>query len=1079
MTQFKNAIITASAGTGKTYRLSIEYISLILSYYEHSDFKLDSILALTFTRKATAEIRERILSQIQELLKNPACAIVQDLRKYIPGDPQKLSEKEQGILLSAYQEISADLQNLQIMTIDSYTANIFRNIVRPMKSIDEYEIDQDAVNKSLPLLMDHLMKPEFRSRIDKLLSRKVHRSMDDYAPFFKDLIYNRWLYFLISSRCSLKRDYLDLPRKDFAKAALGLGNAIQAGIKDQNSKGFADALLSEIKKLFNRPPQNPAEFSSTLQSLLKDPTDAMILFRSFKKDFISKRVVQKEHQEHCALLYQEALSALAEEIYHRYYLPEEREILDVWGIVLEEYDRLLYRYKKLNYQDIAWITFQALFSNDPPEFKFNDENSANEFYMFLSHRTRFMLIDEFQDTSLIQFNMLRPIMEEISSGYGSKDFGGLIVVGDEKQSIFGWRGGERDLLLNLNRIIPSLHELKTEVLNKSWRSGKDMVDFINAVFGDEALHLAINQEGMNWPYTPVQSALGKLDATIEIATKAFSDQKGTRPQIYSYFVDEMIMPQLKLYKDDPKKSIAILGRTSKQLSQIQLLLEERGETGVFQPSASIVEHRLVAPLIAWLRFVYFGNWQDFLAFLRSDYLLLSGAKLKQVIDQIALFEHGASPQEQSPALPETVADIYALAQTHKTQTPYAILRELTVLVMKDPSAIPQRDLLNLQAFLDICAAWEMQEAKKGTRIPDFLNYLLENQNQESMTQRSVEGVGGVQLLTIHKSKGLQFDKVFVLYNLSSGGHNEKKLFWASEFLDHEFKYIKDYSLSFHFDSILPHSPARAVWETKQKQEKLEELNNLYVAFTRAKSDLHVLFAYHSSSSWDEYLDAREDGTNLPLMLAGACTRQFSADQCVSEGLRRKSFSYTVPESPDKDMQDSTSPLVIENLPLLKLRPEALKAAAPRKALDINFKQVYLDKRQALYGDLVHYYLSFIIKDIPKEHERARRETIRRFASILEIVKIQRTIQKSCEELRKHSYLFAPEYDKVFNEFAIGSYRIDRLMLNTSAKIALLIDYKTGGIHEAEQLENYIIELQKLPALKDYSFKSQYLSLDIH
>jgi len=189
--QFKNAIITASAGTGKTYRLSLEFIALILKYYEHPDFQMDSILALTFTRKATAEIRERIVTNLEELIQKPDSDLIPSLRRFVPGDETRLTMRESNILLSAWQEISQDMQKLQIMTIDSYTGSIFRNIVRPMKSIDSFEIDENAVDKRMPLLLDHLMKPEFRVRINKLLSRKVQRSMDDYAKFFKSMIYNR------------------------------------------------------------------------------------------------------------------------------------------------------------------------------------------------------------------------------------------------------------------------------------------------------------------------------------------------------------------------------------------------------------------------------------------------------------------------------------------------------------------------------------------------------------------------------------------------------------------------------------------------------------------------------------------------------------------------------------------------------------------------------------------------------------------------------------------------------------------------------------------------------------------------
>jgi hypothetical protein len=80
------------------------------------------------------------------------------------------------------------------------------------------------------------------------------------------------------------------------------------------------------------------------------------------------------------------------------------------------------------------------------------------------------------------------------------------------------------------------------------------------------------------------------------------------------------------------------------------------------------------------------------------------------------------------------------------------------------------------------------------------------------------------------------------------------------------------------------------------------------------------------------------------------------------------------------------------------------------------------------------------------------------------------------ELRKHSYLFDPAFDKVFTELPIGHLRIDRLMLNSTQKLALVIDYKTGGIHEQEQIEHYIQALKRIPALKDYSFESRYVQL---
>jgi len=325
MTDFQNRIISASAGTGKTYRLSIEYISLILRYYrQHPEFSLDCVLALTFTRKATAEIRERIMSQLQELLDEPQGSLALDLRRQVAGDPEGLSIDEQGILRSALLEISADQRNLQVMTIDSFTSSIFRNIVRPLRSIDSYELDQDAVNKRLPYLMNHLMNPAFRDRVDKLLSRKVRRSLDDYSEFFKSLIYNRWIYFLIKRRCPENR-YAALPREhDFEQAFRLFIQSLYDIYQDKAKGEFAKYFKTDFRSLLPGDFENPPQLSRMVEELLQRSSDAMALLKVIdSKGIFSRTPVPKDRRDEIQAMQDELLSALAEKLYHEYFIPEQ------------------------------------------------------------------------------------------------------------------------------------------------------------------------------------------------------------------------------------------------------------------------------------------------------------------------------------------------------------------------------------------------------------------------------------------------------------------------------------------------------------------------------------------------------------------------------------------------------------------------------------------------------------------------------------------------------------------------------------------------------------------------------------
>ena len=133
MSRFSSKIITASAGTGKTYRLALEYIRIILDFYgKHQDFSLDNILVLTFTKKATAEIRERINSHLELLCNDkPATEEIAKDRSGLLDSlwPERvgaeLTDQDLELLNRALRALSSDRRQLQVMTIDAYLTSVF------------------------------------------------------------------------------------------------------------------------------------------------------------------------------------------------------------------------------------------------------------------------------------------------------------------------------------------------------------------------------------------------------------------------------------------------------------------------------------------------------------------------------------------------------------------------------------------------------------------------------------------------------------------------------------------------------------------------------------------------------------------------------------------------------------------------------------------------------------------------------------------------------------------------------------------------------------------------------------------
>lgn len=1111
-------IICASAGTGKTYRLSLEYIALLLQYYGKPEFSIDNILALTFTRKATAEIRDRINAHLSMLLEtepsDKRSGLLQDLRRLLPGSEAELTIQERNLLLSARREISCDHSRLQVMTIDAYIGNIFRNIVRPLRNIESFDIDTQAIAKRMPFLMNHLMQPAFRARLNKLLSRKVSRSLDAYAKLFASLIEGRWLYYMITHRLlpngsnpghGLRVRDIGLQQDNngnltaFIDAMHRLLSHVHDIWQGQQKYDLQGYLTKDFRQVVESGGFSVAALMQTLKTISASPVDAeKLLIVLIGKNIWSGSLIRKStYPEQTALMesaQQEALRHLADYLMQCLYLPEQNEIIELWKIILDEYDRLIYRYKNMTYDDISWFSFEALFSEEPPFFDPQSEVSASEFYQFLSHRTRFLLIDEFQDTSLIQFNILKPIIGEITAGEGSKPFGGLIVVGDEKQSIFGWRGGQRDLLLNLQSIFPSMQEVQTERLDQCWRCGFTLMQFINSLFREPQIHSYLANKQMNWEYNIIRSAnaAAEPETCVEFCLRNHSRAKGGQlrsEDIYADFVASMVVPALQ---EDPTGSIAILCRKGKELSQIQQALDDCGIKSLYQPDRSICEHPLVNPLLDWLRFVAWGDWSNFLGFLRSDYLRINTPLLKQVLDTIAQNEahirkNGSWQAVDFSAIP-IIESLYAMVQTNSHQSPSQICHHIvdTCLVNQDKS---ERDYLNLHKFLGIVTDWELNGSVDGNSIPDFLAYVAENAASEDFKQASVSVTDSLQLLTIHKSKGLQFKRVFVFYNLS-GGHSSDttRLAWALEYADKDFHQISDFGISYHYQKVLKASSFRHLWEAEQNRELLEEMNNLYVAFTRAESKLHLYFTYQNKDGWAEFLASRKEET-LPALLCDSCLNYYVTKgiQADNRGIYRLESDFkrqdTAPipgfpvalQHPEMDYSS-----LLQHLPSSP-EPDWSSIKPVDKQSISNWKRVWLDERLNLLGDLAHYYLSFIIRNLASEHDYAVKRCLLRFGSLLpreSILDIVELCHKTCKQNPK---LFEEHWDKVFTELEIngdpGLLRIDRLMLNTASKLALIVDYKTGQIHDNMQLEDYRAALLKIPSLSAFRIVTIFLRLD--
>jgi len=443
---FIKKVINASAGTGKTYRLSLEYIALLLKFREQTA-SFREILVITFTRKATAEIRERIFQHMENIVQetDDGKEVIANLENILQRD---ISDDDLTHLKSTYHNMLMNKNQVQISTIDSFTNQIFASIIAPFHGITAYEIDERIEDKVLEEIYDFLLgSKENREITTRLFTRSGKRTIADYEKFVKSLLYNRWLFHLISEQENEQKavEIVDDLFDDFKKHYL----AVLAKFDDYllslpEPVEISNAFKREHFQLFLNNGNANIHFTTQIEKkLTADFVRQNVTFFIKGEPFWngSKLLRKKEHAdlkqellddfEHCTEL-------CAQFIFSADFLPEQQEILEIAELAFQKYDEIKFRDKLFTYNDISYYTFKHLYN---PELSLLEGDSvSNDFYDYLTDRIRFMLIDEFQDTSIVQYKILLPIIREVVSGIGVKEYGGVIVVGDEKQSIYGWRG---------------------------------------------------------------------------------------------------------------------------------------------------------------------------------------------------------------------------------------------------------------------------------------------------------------------------------------------------------------------------------------------------------------------------------------------------------------------------------------------------------------------------------------------------------------------------------------------------------------------------------------------------------------
>lgn len=1023
-------ILKASAGTGKTYRLSLEYVASLCC---GNDFK--DILVMTFTKKATAEIKDRILKFLKQLKENgeEAKELRENILKLYPEIDFNQSKIEK-----IYEEVVQNRDKLRIYTIDAFTNLIFKKAIAPYLKIYSYEIiDEEENKKTIFKILDKLftIKEDF-AKFKEFLKDNTERDIDNYIDLIDKLLSHRWKIIVLGDRLNIKREAFQVKSNfNIMENLLEIVGSV-AIEKKEPTEAF---IAKRAKSYF------------LLESELEKEKFLLDKFKELLEGNIwdGRKITKKNKRvDDLNYLQEELRLNLAKTLFNEKIIPYEEKLLQVINRIYEIYDEIKFKEQRFTFSDISNYTFKYIRDKN---LNFVDENGVtDDFFDIIDGKIKTIFIDEFQDTSILQWKILKDIIDKSEN---------VICVGDEKQSIYGWRGGEKNLFENLEKIIGG----EVENLNTCYRSEENVVRFYNKFF--KTLSEKSEESSKKWEFLEVNPKNQNQKGHIEILTKDLLEDLEDledKEEKENMSVIDKIIEKIQLDFNGVYEGIGILARQNKELDLIEKKLTEANIPFVVDSNVNVIESRGIKGIYYLIKYLVKNDYLSLLNFLRCDLVNISADSLKHLVKEREDIENWLLDYSSEIDLNDEEREVLEIVKELKDKynandgetyfLTYDILQKLGVTERFSSKG----DISNLYSFYKIIKSYRY--------FDEFLSEFEDQKNSSKFKKIVLKDENSVNLMTIHKSKGLEFDTLFYYYNPKTSQNNIPKVIFYFT-MDNKYEEAKEFLLTntkFNYILKILSSEFGYLEENRIKEEH-EEINNLYVALTRPKNNIYIALEKYDESK-------NKDGYNLDMI---NCEKEF----------RDRDIIFTEVQSKDKNDKRETFELNLST-------PEASYPKG-EESIFKDREKIYSHSLQnevkRLKGTVVHYFLENLIYATNEEIERAKKLTFAKFASNLGEKGIGEILSEKNIEyiLNKKKEIFSKDWDKIYPEYEIytedETFRIDRLMIKEAKEgekgCVYIVDYKTGEINE-EQLANYktIIEnlLERLGKENEYEVITEFI-----
>lgn len=1080
-------VYRASAGSGKTFTLAVEYISLLVKdpeNYQH-------ILAVTFTNKATQEMKMRILSQLYGIANS-----LQSSQQYFNKVKEKTNMPDAVIRNNARAALTLLIHrynNFRILTIDAFFQQVLRNLAHELGQTANLRVDlnnEEITEKAVDQMIESLEKGQ---PVLQWISTYINNSIEDDNGWniigkIKTFGTNIFKDFYKAHEANLKEQLSNAD--DFKVYETTLRKRRNDIRKTFNSK--AKSILNEIK---NANLDIPSNYRSGLYKYLTDSAIAPLTNKPLKAGVLkANESPQNWTSSKCAKADKQQIQTLAAEVLSA----QLSELIayndDNWNefqsiqLTLSHLSELRLLHAIADAVDnLTKDTNRFMLSNTQALLKELIADSDTPFiFERIGARLKHVMIDEFQDTSTIQWQNFQVLLANCMAQELSQN----LIVGDIKQSVYRWRQGDWGILNNIEKSFAH-QKIRLETLDYNYRSEKRIIDFNNA-FWEQCVANTAKEVAQD----DAEKAKIVQKAYEDVAQKTHKTTENGFVKISLYpsksmkeaVLEELIETIKELFSNGyggkNQSKIAILVRSKSNIQDIvNALLQSFGnEINIVSDEAFRLDASLSVNIIVSAMHLL-THPDDVLTRGKLVKLYNQEVLKKPLTDTDLLVSINESNNIDTKNIDKKerrkLATEQQMAKLNSQLPPeYVANRELLL-------GLPIVDLVDKLFMLFgldqlegqssyICTLYDTLNDFLKDHTADIDDFINEWENSLSSKTIQSDEIEGIRIMTIHKSKGLEFDNVIIPF---CNWEMEKKgtLWCETKNKPAPYNKLPLLPIDFSRDKLIG-----TVFEDDYKEEHfqniVDNLNLLYVAFTRASKNLFVFGLRQGKTTLDNIAKGTPPGNrSYAIELA---LRQ------VSEQLQGSSLSFPddigseihfeygtlVPETHEKEHAVADNPFLIKpdkHIVSIATYPQAATFKQSNKSIEF-VKGEDVDPsdrtRYIKIGNVLHQLFSTIYTtaDIPTRLNELEQQGIiyndeitsaqlrTRIEDAITNPQVQEWFSKRWQLYNECTIL---EYNKDTNE--MEEHRPDRVM--TDGKEFVVVDFKFGKEREEykKQVQQYM------------------------